>query len=167
MKSYRTPKAEIKPSPIHGRGLFAKKPIKKGEIAGIRTGHIVDKKIFEKSAIKGSEAQIAENFYLVALTPQEYEDTLLFVNHSCQPNLGFKGDVVLVSLRDIKKGEELTADYSTCISDIYFHLLCNCGEANCRKIIRGDDWKKKEIQNKYGNYFSTYLLEKMRKLKYE
>jgi hypothetical protein len=32
---------------------------------------------------------------------------MVFINHSCGPNVGFGGDVVLVAMRDIEAGEEL------------------------------------------------------------
>jgi len=37
---------------------------------------------------------------------------MLFINHSCEPNVGFAGNVVLVAMRDIEAGEELTTDYA-------------------------------------------------------
>lgn len=33
---------------------------------------------------------------------------MLFVNHSCEPNVGFAGNTVLVAMRDISPGEALT-----------------------------------------------------------
>lgn len=38
-------------------------------------------------------------------------------NHSCNPNSFIKGKNELVALRDIKKGEEITFDYSTTMDD--------------------------------------------------
>jgi SET domain-containing protein len=35
---------------------------------------------------------------------------MLFINHSCEPNVGFAGNVVLVAMRDISPGKELTTD---------------------------------------------------------
>ncbi|HTQ89004.1 MAG TPA: SET domain-containing protein [Streptosporangiaceae bacterium] len=40
----------------------------------------------------------------------EYEPVMLFINHSCEPNVGFAGNIVLVAMRDISPGEELTTD---------------------------------------------------------
>jgi len=37
---------------------------------------------------------------------------MLFINHSCEPNVGFAGNTVLVAMRDISPGEELTSDYA-------------------------------------------------------
>jgi hypothetical protein len=40
----------------------------------------------------------------------EYEPVMLFINHSCEPSVGFAGNIVLVAMRDISAGEELTTD---------------------------------------------------------
>jgi hypothetical protein len=40
---------------------------------------------------------------------------------------------------------------------------CKCGSSDCRKQITSDDWKKKEIQQKYLEYFSPYLRDKIQK----
>ena len=34
---------------------------------------------------------------------------------------------------------------------------------NCRKIVTGYDWKIKELQDKYYDYFAQYLREKIDK----
>ena len=49
--------------------------------------------------------------YLAALT-EEYEPVMLFLNHSCEPNVGFGGNIVLVAMSDIEAGEELSTDLS-------------------------------------------------------
>ena len=41
--SYLSPKAEVRPSAIHGRGLFAREPIAKGDIVCVKGGHIFDR----------------------------------------------------------------------------------------------------------------------------
>jgi SET domain-containing protein len=37
---------------------------------------------------------------------------MMRVNHSCEPNVGMGGNVLLVSMRDIAPGGELTIDYA-------------------------------------------------------
>lgn len=37
----------------------------------------------------------------------------MFLNHSCEPNVGVQGQTVFVALRDVLVGEELTLDYGT------------------------------------------------------
>ena len=51
---------------------------------------------------------------------------MLFINHSREPNVGFAGDTVLVAMRDISPGEELTTDYAL-IDDYDVMMQCRCG----------------------------------------
>ena len=56
---------------------------------------------------------------------------MLFINHSCEPNVGFAGNTVLVATRDISPGEELTTDYA--LFDDYDGMMpCRCGTPSCR-----------------------------------
>jgi hypothetical protein len=79
------------------------------------------------------------------------------MNHSCNGNIGFneKGD--FISIRDIKKNEELTYDYGLAESNTQFNMQCNCGCSNCRKIITGNDWKNLDFRNKYLRYMLPLL----------
>jgi uncharacterized protein len=54
----------------------------------------------------------AGGFHLAAVEDAEYEPVILFIKHSCEPNVGFAGNTVLVAMRDISPGEELTTDYA-------------------------------------------------------
>jgi hypothetical protein len=58
------------------------------------------------------------------------------INHSCTPNLYtwiFKGHILYMSKRDIRRGEELTVDYH--FSDKIDDVPCRCGSALCRGTI--------------------------------
>jgi SET domain-containing protein len=62
------------------------------------------------------------------------------VNHSCQPNLVsriMKGHIIYMSLRAIRKGEELTIDYN--YDDTDETMRCLCGHQNCRGVINRND----------------------------
>jgi uncharacterized protein len=148
-------------SQIQGRGLFAATPIASGEIVAIKGGHIVDAVTLRAlpERLRNSEVQIADGFHLAALTEAEYEPVMLFLNHSCEPDVGFAGNIVLVAMRDVSPGEELTADYAL-FDDHDGEMDCWCGTASCRGTIGGRDWQRPELQAKYGNYFSSYLLRK-------
>ena len=63
--------------------------------------------------------------YLAALT-EEYEPVMPFLNHSCEPNVGFGGNIVLVAMSDIEAGEELSTDYAL-FDDYEGSMDCNCG----------------------------------------
>jgi uncharacterized protein len=147
---------------IEGRGLVAVQPIAANEIVAIKGGHIVDTPTLAAlpQRLRNSEVQIADGFHLVALEDAEYEAVMLFINHSCEPNVGFAGNIVLVAMRDISAGEELTTDYAL-FDDYDGAIECSCQTPSCRGTINGRDWQRPELHHKYGNYFSTYLLRKI------
>jgi len=162
VKSFISSKATISKSATHGRGLFATKPIQKGEIIGIKGGHIIDRKTLAsiEDIVRDSELQITDNFYLAPLRNEERNNVMMYLNHSCSPNIGVEGSIVFVAMRDIKVGEELTIDY-VMIDDASYKMSCKCESKNCRKIITGKDWKRPGLQHKYRGYFSTFLQKKM------
>jgi uncharacterized protein len=83
-----------------------------------------------------------------------------FMNHSCDPNLWWKGDESLIAKRDITKGEELTYDYSTAdVGDWVAGWDCMCGSDNCRKRITGNDCLSKDFRNNYKGHLPSWVLE--------
>jgi hypothetical protein len=161
--SYISPKAvKGQPSGIEGRGLVAAAAISKDEIVAIKGGHVVDTGTLRSllPRLQNSEVQIADGFHLVALEEAEYEPVMLFLNHSCEPNVGFAGNIVLVAMRQIQPGEELTTDYAL-FDDYDGAMECRCGTASCRRTIGGRDWQLPQLQGKYGDYFSAYLLRRI------
>ena len=151
-------------SKIEGRGLFAIEPVKKGEVVAIKGGHIIDWKTLKKheKLIGASYLQIDDDFVLAPLRKNEVEKVMMFLNHSCNPNVGVRGEITFVAMCNIKKGEELTIDYAM-IDDDSYRMKCNCGAKNCRKIVTGKDWKHKDLQRKYGKYFAAFLRKKIEK----
>ncbi len=159
VSSYISPKA-VKggPSGIEGRGLVAVAPIAKDEVVAVKGGHIVDTATLNglPERLQNSDIQITDDLHLVALDDTEYEPVMLFINHSCEPNVGFAGNVVLVAMRDVAAGEELTTDYAL-FDDYEGSMECRCGAAGCRRVIDGRDWRRPELQQRYAGYFSWYL----------
>lgn len=163
--SYLSPKAAVKSSPIHGKGLFATGPIKKGEIVAIKGGYIFDRRTMRKTqgSVGPAEIQIADDLFIGLYSRAQKKGGMIFSNHSCEPTIGVKGQIVFVALRDIKAGQELTHDWATTDDDNH-KLKCNCGAPTCRRIITGKDWRRKDLQRKYRGHFSWYLEEKIRKM---
>jgi uncharacterized protein len=161
-QSYRSPKTVVKDSPIQGRGLFAREPIARGEIVAIKGGSIFDATTLrELSARLGpAEIQIGDGLFIGPLAADEREDSMLFTNHSCEPNIGVQGQIVFVAMRDIEAGEELTHDWAT-IDDDTYEMRCRCGAGTCRGTITGQDWRRKELQERYRGYMSWYLQRKI------
>src|SRR6266496_133193 len=163
--SYISPKASVKESSIHGRGLFAVEPIKRGETVCIKGGYIFKRETLQQitNTIGPAEIQVAEDFFIGPLSEQDRDGSMIFSNHSCEPNIGVQGQIVFVALRDIEVGEELTHDWATTDDDTY-EMECRCGAPTCRKVITGQDWRRKDLQDKYAGHISWYLMEKISKI---
>ena len=114
-------------SAIPGRGLIGHRAHR-----GRRTGrdqgrpHRQHRPCVLAGTARNSEIQIADGFHLAALEEADYEPVMLFINHSCEPNVGFAGSTVLVAMRDIRTGEELTTDYAL-FDDHDETMECRCG----------------------------------------
>jgi uncharacterized protein len=161
--SYRSPKTEVCESKIHGRGLFAKTDIGKDEIVAVKGGHIVDRKTLRERItprLGPVEIQIGQDLFIAPVTDEERESSMLYSNHSCNPNLGVRGEITFVAMRDIRVGEELTHDWAMTDDDDY-SVECKCGAPNCRKILTGKDWQRADLQTRYAGYFSAYLARKI------
>ncbi|MBU6323182.1 MAG: SET domain-containing protein-lysine N-methyltransferase [Patescibacteria group bacterium] len=158
-----SPKAEARKSAIHGTGVFAVESIKQGETVGVLGGVVVPvSDIREYWKIMGHVGiQIDDGFFIVPTTRDELESKGVF-NHSCDPNIGYSNSITFVAMRDIGAGEELVFDYA--FNETYHNPMeCHCGTAHCRKMFTGNDWKLKELQDRYGAYFSPYLRSKIGK----
>ena len=161
--SYRSPKTEVRESKIHGRGLFATTDIAKDEIVAVKGGHIVDRKTLREKVtpqLGPVEIQIDDDLFIAPVTEQERDLSMLYSNHSCDPNLGIRGEITFVAMRNIRTGEELTHDWAMTDDDEY-SVECKCGASNCRKILTGKDWQRPELQIRYAGYFSAYLARKI------
>ncbi len=160
--SYLSPKTRIARSPIHGRGLFAAKTMRKGEIVAIKGGHVLDRPTLRRvrRRIAESYLQIDDDFYMGAVTGRDVRRNKLFINHSCEPNVGLRGQIPFVALRGIKAGEELTYDWAM-EENAPAVTPCRCGARRCRKILTGRDWTIPRLQRRYRGYFSAYLQAKI------
>ena len=161
--SYRSTKTEVRESKIHGCGLFATADIAKDEIVAVKGGHIVGGETLRKKItpdLGPVEIQIDDDLFIAPVTQEKRELSMLYLNHSCDPNLGVRGEITFVALRDIRAGEELTHDWAMTDDDDY-SVECNCGAVNCRKILTGKDWQRRDLQKRYAGYFSAYLARKI------
>ena len=144
-----------------GRGLFARERVHAGELLLVWGGDVVTGDMLkwmseEKHRLS---VQIEEDLYLV--TPNEGPAD--WVNHSCDPNAGLVGQIVLVAMRDVRPGEEICFDYATTDGSPYDEFECGCGSALCRGHVSGDDWRKPELQARYAGHFAPYLQKRIDK----
>jgi hypothetical protein len=162
-QSYRSAKTEVRSSRIEGRGLFARRPLAPGEIAAIKGGHVLDRRALDRvrGRVAESYIQIADGFYIGARTRAEVRRNKLYINHSCDPNLGLLGQIVFVALRAVRRGEELTYDWAM-EENRPARMRCRCGATRCRGVLTGQDWRKPALQRRYRGHFSPYLAAKIR-----
>jgi SET domain-containing protein len=161
--SYRSPKTEIRESKIHGRGLFAVADIVKDEIIAVKGGHIVDGETLREEItpeLGSVEIQIDDDMFIAPVTEEERELSMLYLNHSCDPNIGMRGEITFVAMRDIRASEELTHDWAM-TDDHEYSMECNCVASRCRRILTGKDWQRPDLQKRYAGYFSAYLARKI------
>src|SRR5262245_25724931 len=126
--SYRSPRTEVRSSVIGGRGLFAVAPIPRGEVVCVKGGRLLDRaEVVELGgAVGDAELQVTDDLFLAPVGESEFEAVMMFLNHSCEPNVGIQGQIVFVTMRDVASGEELTIDYATIDYDTQ-PMKCQCG----------------------------------------
>lgn len=160
LHNWLSPKAQARATEKKGWGSFAISPILRGELVASFGGYVVKKsdlKNFSAERISRS-IQVSEDLYLISGESPEPGDQ---INHSCEPNCGLLGSTVVVALRNIAVGEEISYDYAMSDSDAYDEFNCECKSALCRGVVTGQDWMKPELQDKYKGFFSAYLQKRI------
>lgn len=142
-------------SGIHGKGAFATRNFKRGEIVFIFKGKIYQRnnKDLKDAFANPDSIGIGKNTWIDPF------ENFHFINHSCDPNMGIRGRVTFVALKNIKKGEELTFDYSINEADPRWHMRCNCGSSKCRKIIKSIQNLPRKTYQHYTPFIPRYFME--------
>ena len=152
------PRIEVRDSPLHGRGMFARESFGSGEIALIWGGTVFSEaEVRAGKAQPGTLALVEEGIYLgdPAGTPEGADFPL---NHACDANLWMRDALTLVTRDVIEEDEELTVDYALWETDAAWSLdPCRCGSPRCRHRVTGSDWKLPELQARYGEHFSPVI----------
>jgi uncharacterized protein len=164
MASYIAPQLRAQISPKGGKGLFAISPIEKGVVLidySKGLGKFVSSAEADLLYNQGMDhmIQVDDDLFFAATERTEFEEADL-LNHSCDPNAGIHGTLVITAMRDIEPDEEITIDYAMTESSDY-RFPCACGARECRKMITGEDWRIPELQKMYAGYFSDYLSRKI------
>ncbi|MCD8481810.1 MAG: SET domain-containing protein-lysine N-methyltransferase [Verrucomicrobia bacterium] len=145
---------EVRESPIHGKGLFARRAIRAGTRIVEYVGELISK---EESTQRGlalmEQAQRTggASVYIFELNDNHDLDgnfewnPARLCNHSCDPNCEVVNEddrLFMYALRDISKSEELSFDYGYDIAHFLDHP-CRCGSASCAGyIVRADQRSK-------------------------
>ena len=135
---------QVRKSGVHGKGVFAVQPIKKGE----RFIEYIGEVISWPEALRRHphDPDQPDHTFYFHLDDDRVIDGLVggnasrWINHACAPNCeadDADGRVWLVALRNIKVDEELFFDYGLVIEERYTPALkkrfeCRCGAKTCR-----------------------------------
>lgn len=132
---------KVSESRVHGRGVFAMKPIRKGARIIEYTGRRIpwssvpedldDERTYYFGLDNGKEV----------IDPAIGGNEAQWINHSCDPNCeaieNNRGRVFIYALRNLRPGEELFYDYRLEVDvprtkEVEQESRCACGSSNCR-----------------------------------
>jgi SET domain-containing protein len=153
----RKPLYVVRQSPIHGRGVFAARYIRKGtrilEYTGERISNREADRRYDDKKMK------RHHTFLFTLDPKTVIDGAIptgggdasYINHSCDPNCEavITGKKIFIhALRGIEPGAELAYDYQyertgKDDDELEKFYVCKCGADNCRGSIMKAKPKKK------------------------
>jgi uncharacterized protein len=138
---------QVRRSGVHGKGMYAVKALKKGEVLIEYTGE----RISWKEALRRHphDPQDPDHTFYFHIDDAQVIDAKYggnaarWINHACNPNCEadeVDGRVFIKALRNIKPGEELFYDYGLTIDERYTPALkrrfpCHCGTKGCRGTL--------------------------------
>jgi SET domain-containing protein len=146
----RRPPYIVKPSGVHGLGVFARRRIPAGTcIIEYRGERITWAQALRRAAVK--DGPVSHTFFFTLNDDRIIDggrrgNDARFINHSCQPNCEAieheDGRVYIYALVDIARGEELNYDYALVYDErrtpaVKRAFVCHCGSAACNGTMLG------------------------------
>lgn len=137
-------RTQVRESGIHGKGVYAIRPLKAGDTVLEYKGEIITwEEALDRHPHDPSQPNHTFYFHLDdghVIDGKYKGNSAKWINHSCDPNLEAEQDgnrVFLKALRDIEPGEELFFDYGLVIdarmtAKLKKEYACWCGSPKCR-----------------------------------
>lgn len=170
------PKIYVKRSPLHGRGVWARSPIKKGEFLIEYVGQVLTA---EENDHLQSHTDDPNHTFSFGLSNGKVIDGGVrgnisrFINHSCDPNAEFQETdnhrLYIYAIRDIEAGEEIFFDYSLQHDEPHTPknmamYKCLCGSPKCRGTMLDLDYEPnlsplqrlEEVERKFAELEARY-----------
>ncbi len=137
---------EVKQSPLHGKGVFARAFIAADTAIFEYTGERISAEEADEKAASHPDDPFHTFFFSLScgfiIDGSVDGNDARWINHSCEPNCEAQENeagtrVYVVALRDIHPGEELLFDYGLVIDEPMSDTLkqqyrCLCGTPSCR-----------------------------------
>jgi SET domain-containing protein len=134
----------VRRSRVHGRGVFARRRIRKGtriiEYLGDRVSHKEADRRYEHKTTDDAHTFLFIVDRGVVIDASHHGNDARFINHACDPNCESVIEdrrVFIEAIRTIRPGEELNYDYQIGRSkddppDVDEVFACRCGSPGCR-----------------------------------
>jgi SET domain-containing protein len=151
---------QVRASGVHGKGVFAIRPIKAGDTVIEYTGKVLTWKAAQKRHPHNLDEPNHTFFFHVddkrVIDGGDGGNAAKWINHACGPNCEAdedEGRVFIKALRDIEPGEELNYDYGLILegkhtTKVKKEFECRCGTPECRGTMLAPTAKKKQKQKK-------------------
>jgi len=138
---------QVRRSGVHGKGVFALRPIAEGEVVIEYVGEVIS---WDEAQRRHPHDPSDPNHTFYFHVDENHVidanvggNAARWINHSCEPNCWadeVDGRIFITALRDIAAGEELNYDYGLIIEERYTPKLkaeyaCRCGSPHCRGTL--------------------------------
>jgi SET domain-containing protein len=146
-KRTSTRRIQVRPSGVHGKGVFAQRDFKKGErIIEYRGEVITWKEALRRHPHDPNDPNHTFYFHIDdqhVIDGKNGGNAAKWINHSCQPNCEsdeVDGRVFVQAIRAIRAGEELNYDYGLVLegrhtAKVKKQFECRCGSRKCRGTL--------------------------------
>jgi len=132
---------------VTGLGLFATKAIKRGAYVAAYRGRRISSEEADRREARGAKYMFELNKrWTIDGSPRW--NVARYINHSCRPNakpVGRRRGIVIVALRRIESGEEITYDYGR---DYVKYFLenggCRCAACRRKRALRRRRTRRRE-----------------------
>lgn len=162
-----SPRFVVRPSPVHGRGVFANHDICTSELVSEYKGARVRwQDVVQRASWYG---KIPGHTYLFDVGDGSVIDgacggnSMRWMNHGCEPNCKAyisDGRVFIYALRHINRGEELTIGYSLALEgprtpEVQELYRCCCGSPNCRGTMLAEISSSEDVRKVPSSIYQT------------
>jgi uncharacterized protein len=140
-------RVQVRRSGVHGKGVFALRPIRAGETIIEYTGEVITwKEALRRHPHDPSQPNHTFYFHIDdkhVIDANVGGNAARWINHACETNCEADetdGRVFIKAVRDIRPGEELFYDYGLVIDERLTPKLkkeypCHCGSSHCRGTL--------------------------------
>lgn len=138
---------QVRMSGVHGKGVFALRPIAAGERIIEYKGEVITwREALRRHPHDPGDPNHTFYFHIDdkhVIDANVGGNAARWINHACDPNCQAdetEGRVFISALADISPGEELFYDYGLVIDERHTPALkkqyeCRCGSARCRRTL--------------------------------